>query len=91
LAVTCQEFTDLILDYESGEMTSESRAIFEQHLERCEQCQNYLTLYRASVKLGKQAFDDDAEGVREDIPDDLVKAIRAARAARAARDARRVH
>jgi len=77
--VTCREFADFIMDYLSGELSSESRAQFEHHLSLCTNCRKYLTSFEETVKLGKRAFDDDAAAVPADVPEELVKAILAAR------------
>jgi len=77
--VTCREFADFIMDYLSGELSSESRAQFEHHLSLCTNCRKYLTSFEETVKLGKRAFDDDAAAVPADVPEELVKAILEAR------------
>jgi anti-sigma factor RsiW len=77
--VTCREFADFMMDYLSGELSSESRAQFEHHLSLCTNCRKYLTSYEEAVKLGKRAFDDDAAAVPTDVPEELVKAILEAR------------
>ena len=77
--MTCREFADFIMDYLSGELSSESRAQFEHHLSLCTNCRKYLTSFEETVKLGKRAFDDDAAAVPADVPEELVKAILAAR------------
>jgi len=77
--MTCREFADFIMDYLSGELSSESRAQFEHHLSLCTNCRKYLTSFEETVKLGKRAFDDDAAAVPADVPEELVKAILEAR------------
>jgi anti-sigma factor RsiW len=77
--VTCREFTDFIMDYHSSELSSELRARFDQHLDLCANCRNYLTSYEETVKLGKKAFDDENAELPADVPDELVRAILAAR------------
>jgi len=74
--VTCREFADFIMDYLSGELSSESRAQFEYHLSLCTNCRKYLASYEESVKLGKRAFDDDRATLPTDVPEDLVQEIR---------------
>jgi len=77
--VTCRELADFMMDYLSGELSSESRARFDHHLSVCANCRTYLTSYEETVKLGKRAFDDDDAALPADIPEGLVKAILAAR------------
>jgi anti-sigma factor RsiW len=77
--VTCREFADFMMDYVSGELPAETRAIFEHHLSLCPNCDRYLTSYKEAVALGKRAFEDETAAVPPSVPDDLVKAILAAR------------
>lgn len=77
--MTCRELADFIGDYLAGELPSDTRAQFEQHLRLCPNCVRYLASYDAALTLGKHAFDDDAAAVPADVPEDLVKAILAAR------------
>ena len=77
--MTCREFADFIMDYLSGELSSESRAEFDYHLSVCSNCRRYLASYQETVKLGKRAFEDDDANVPAQVPDELVKAILAAR------------
>ena len=77
--MTCREFADFIMDYQSGELSSELRARFDHHLDLCDNCRNYLTSYEETVKLGKTAFDDEHAELPADVPDELVRAILAAR------------
>ena len=77
--MTCREFADFMMDYLSGELSSESRAAFEHHLSVCINCQRYLDSYRETIALGKQAFDDEDTLLPAEVPEELVKAILAAR------------
>jgi anti-sigma factor RsiW len=79
--MTCRELADFLSDYLAGGLTPEIRAAFERHLTRCPACVNYLSAYRATVELNRQAFatpEAEAEAAA-DVPEDLVKAILAAR------------
>ena len=77
--MTCREFADFIMDYQSGELSAELRARFDHHLALCANCRKYLTSYDETVKLGKAAFDDADAKVPPEVPDELVSAILAAR------------
>ena len=77
--MTCREFADFMMDYLSGELSSESRAEFDYHLSVCSNCRRYLASYQETVKLGKRAFEDDDANVPAQVPDELMKAILAAR------------
>ena len=77
--MTCREFADFMMDYLSGELSSEARAEFEYHLSVCTNCRRYLASYEESVKLGKRAFDDDDAAKPAEVPEQFVKAVLAAR------------
>jgi anti-sigma factor RsiW len=66
-------------DYLSGELPLDVRQRFDDHLSNCVNCQRYLSGYAESVKLGKRAFDDEAESLPVDVPEELVQAILASR------------
>lgn len=78
--MTCRTFADFMGDYLAGELAADTLAAFEHHLSLCPNCQRYLEGYRATVKLGKAAFDDPAAAVPSTVPEQLVQAILAARA-----------
>jgi anti-sigma factor RsiW len=77
--VSCREFADFIADYLSGELAAPIREQFDQHLSVCVNCVRYLDGYRATIALGKAAFDNSDESVPAEVPEDLVKAILNAR------------
>ena len=77
--MTCREFTDFIIDYRSGELESSLRVRFDHHLAACVNCQRYLESYDASIRLGKDAFDDENAAVPADVPEALIQAILSAR------------
>lgn len=78
--MTCREFADFLADYIGGELAAPALSQFEHHLTLCPNCQRYLDGYRATVKLGKAAFEDPSATVPKNVPADLVDAILAARA-----------
>lgn len=77
--MTCREFADFMADYLSGELDPDTRQHFDHHLTLCVNCVRYLTSYRETVALGKQAFADEDADLPVDVPDKLVNAILAAR------------
>lgn len=83
--MTCREFADFMVDYLSDELPSDTRALFERHLTRCDDCAGYLKLYAMTVKLGKRAFEHEDGALPADVPERLVAAILAARRASASR------
>jgi len=77
--MTCREFADFILDYLAAELSSESRALFEHHLDVCANCRKYLDAYQQTVALGRRAFEAEDAPVPDEVPEELVKAVLAAR------------
>ncbi|MCA9771284.1 MAG: zf-HC2 domain-containing protein [Myxococcales bacterium] len=73
--ITCRELESFILDYLEGTLTHEQRDEFEYHLSLCPPCVDYLSAYKTTIELGKLAFDADAEGPPEGMPEDLILAI----------------
>jgi anti-sigma factor RsiW len=80
--MSCREFADFMIDYLSGELSSDSRTAFDGHLSVCSNCRRYLAAYEESVTLGKRAFEDDDGAVPPDVPEQLIAAILTARRAR---------
>jgi anti-sigma factor RsiW len=77
--VTCREFADFIIDYETGELAADARASFDRHLSRCPNCETYLAQYRATVTAGREAFADEDALLPSDVPEQLIQAILASR------------
>ena len=77
--MTCRELADFIMAYLDGELPPRERAAFEHHLSLCENCVHYLASYKATTRLGRQAFEERNGGADLRIPDELVKAILDAR------------
>ncbi len=51
--LTCKSATDLILDYLSRELNSETTAEFEEHLSKCPDCVAFLNTYKKTLQLTK--------------------------------------
>ena len=77
--MTCREVIEFLMDYLSGELPSDQRAAFDEHLGECPECVAYLKSYQETVALGKEVFRHPDEEVPDDVPEDLVRAILAAR------------
>lgn len=77
--LTCREFADFLMAYESGELPAGERDRFDAHLDECPDCVAYLRSYRATVALGRRAFEDEDADARGHAPEDLVRAVLAAR------------
>lgn len=78
-SMSCREFIDFLWRYLEGEVTQEEKAEFESHLARCPSCVAYMSSYKATVRLGRSAFDEPDSRVPEEVPEDLVAAILSAR------------
>lgn len=78
--LTCREVIEFLMNYAEGNVTPEERVRFEEHLAVCPACVNYLSTYRATVRLGQQAFEPlPADPSESSVPEDLVRAILDAR------------
>ena len=47
--LSCQELVELVTDYAENALSVEDRARFEEHLDVCEGCRNYVEQMRATV------------------------------------------
>lgn len=79
--LSCREFMDVILAYLDGELAARERRLFEQHIRACPPCLDYLDSYRQTVALTGDAWAgcEADDGVPEEIPEELVRAVLAAR------------
>jgi anti-sigma factor RsiW len=77
--VTCQEIADFLMDYISGDLADQQRAVFEQHLDECPDCVAYLHSYELTVKAVQSVRGPATTPNRDEIPEDLIRAILAAR------------
>jgi anti-sigma factor RsiW len=73
--ITCRELIDFLHLYVSGELPSDRMEEFERHLSVCPSCVTYLETYRASIALGKAAFEDPERPAEECAPEELVAAV----------------
>lgn len=76
--LSCREFIDFILAYLEGDLDAPVRRIFEQHIEACPPCLDYLASYRETVALTAEACASD-DAVPADVPEGLVRAVLDAR------------
>jgi len=75
--LTCRELTEFLADYFAGELSPDERPLFEGHLAECPGCAAYLRSYAETMRLAKDACED--EQVPVGVPEQLVRAIVAAR------------
>ena len=73
--LTCRDLAEFVDDYRSGELATEVRAAFDEHLAECPDCVTYLRTYADTIRLARDA----AEPVPAAVPERLVRAILAAR------------
>jgi anti-sigma factor RsiW len=76
--MTCRELIDFLDRYVDGELPARMAAKFEEHLEVCAACVEYLRSYRETIRLAREAWNDEEIAI-EDVPRQLIDAILAAR------------
>jgi anti-sigma factor RsiW len=79
--ITCRELVEFLDLYLEGELPPDRTVEFERHLSVCEPCLNYISTYRKTIALGKEAC---RPGIltAADVPEELVAAILSARHAK---------
>ncbi len=75
--MTCRELIGFLDRYVDGELSAPIAAKFEEHLEVCAACVEYLHSYRETIRLAGEAWKDDI--AIEDVPRELIAAILAVR------------
>jgi anti-sigma factor RsiW len=76
--LTCREFIDFLMAYQSGDLPPEQRAVFDEHLADCPDCAVYLRTYRLTVRIEKLVC-GCPDVPPADAPEALIRAILAAR------------
>ena len=77
--MTCKELIDFLMDYLDGELPDDEARQFDEHLEICPPCSEYLVSYRETVRLGKMICQPEKSSLPAELPEDLVQAILDAR------------
>ena len=49
--LSCQELVELVTDYLEGALSPEDRVLFDEHVESCSDCLNYLEQMRRTIEL----------------------------------------
>lgn len=77
--MSCREFVDTMPGYLEGELPVDRRRAFEGHLDRCAGCATYLANYRQTIRLAREALNDDDEAAldRDLIPELLRNVLEA--------------
>jgi anti-sigma factor RsiW len=76
--ISCRELIDFLDRYVDGELPAPMKVKFEEHLEVCEACVEYLHSYRETIRLAADAWQDEDLAI-EDVPRELIAAILAVR------------
>ena len=83
--MTCREMVEFLTDYSSGELPPAQVRIFEEHLDCCPPCLDYLESYKTTVRLGKAVCQISDGPPPQDAPQELLRAILQARKAEQSR------
>ena len=75
--MTCKECADFLLDYIEGALPPQQANAFEQHLELCPPCVDYLDTYTRCIELGKTCMECKEE--MGEVPEHFIQAILNAR------------
>jgi hypothetical protein len=73
--MTCRDVVEFLDRFCEGELTPLERMRFRFHLSLCRNCRRYLSTYRKTIRLSKEAFGDLNQPPPVEIPEGLVQAI----------------
>jgi len=71
--LTCRELVELVSDYLEGALPAAERRRFEQHLDDCPLCLDYVDQMRTTLAVLGHL---DEAALQEPVRDDLVRAFR---------------
>lgn len=73
----CREIADFLADYVDHQLPAERHAEFEMHLTHCKCCSHYLSSYRDTIRLCRDAVTGgpECEQAPPPPPEALVAAI----------------
>ncbi len=75
-ALTCQQVTDAIVDYLTGDMQPETTAVFDHHLQGCPDCFAFFNTYNSTVRTTRSlSYDDVPNEVRRRVQQFLLNTI----------------
>ena len=57
--LTCQQITDLIVDYVAEDMEPAMRSAFETHIHDCPDCTAFLNTYKVTIRTTRSLRDED--------------------------------
>lgn len=75
--MTCQEFVAFLMDYLTGELPSDVRARFEEHIAECDDCRHFMDSYQTTIAVSRLACRPapNETAASEVAPAELVAAI----------------
>lgn len=78
--MTCQDIAEFLADYLEHSLPFRQRMAFQFHLFLCRDCRRYLATYDKTRQLIQTLKNDETGNGREQVPQELIRAILAARA-----------
>ena len=57
--LSCRELVEIVTEYLEGGLSEDDRERFEEHLDDCEGCANYLEQIRTTISLSRRITPDD--------------------------------
>ena len=73
---TCQQVTDAIIDYLTGEMHPETTIVFNHHLRDCPDCRAFFHTYQGTIRATRSLSYNEVPGeVRDRVRQFLLKSI----------------
>ncbi len=74
--ITCRQLIESLLDYVEGNLETERRQGFDDHLKECGDCLSYLGSYLETLKVSRAAvLKSETEQGPQRIPEELVRSI----------------
>jgi anti-sigma factor RsiW len=70
----CRECVEFLIDYLEGELPAEQAAAFQEHLELCPPCVEYVATYQRTIEVGRICCHHEQQSP-PDMPEPLVQAI----------------
>jgi predicted anti-sigma-YlaC factor YlaD len=77
--MNCRDVVEFLCDYLEGKLPEDQREVFQQHLDLCPPCLEYLESYKTTIELGRIACCKHEEDAAPEVPEGLVRAILKAR------------
>ena len=76
--LSCRELIEFLNDYLDDVLPTARRAVFEEHLQICPDCKNYLDAYRKTMEMSVASMMKQGDHL-DAPPEELVRAILKAR------------